>query len=742
MKSESAMYGCFTISRSIVFASLLSGLLIFCVITPMLIAQEPTKPAPAPELKKPLPVEAITHTMPVVNAQVREAWRKTMVKTPRPKHGCFKAEYPKTEWEEVQCGRPSPHMNPKRGKAKVNQVGNGNDYAIQAYGTNKMSSAEGSFMPTAGGSSANGVSGYVAGTTTTVNNVFMLQINSQAPFNVTSSPFPTPACSGAPNGAAGCYGWEQYLFSQTQGPAPGAGQQSVPGATGTTPGVFIEYWLMNWGTPCPALPSWMGTGTWSSDGAGDCVFNGPMTYVPPQTAAELPGLVMTATSSSSEDTVSLSTTSGIYTYSEPNVLSLYQSWTQAEFNVFGDCCGTEVNFTSPTVLVLKTSIDDGSTNIPSCEANDGTTGETNNLTFEPNATPVCCPYGGTNPAIEFAEDYDTSTTHTAWCGATQIQGDPHITTTNNKVYNFQGAGEYVTLRDSDGTEIQTRETPVPTASTLNQPPMDLGLITCVSLNTAVAARVGKHRVTYEPNFSGAYDTSGLQLRIDGKVTTLGASGVDLGDGGRVTKSSEGNGIEIYFPDGKTMSATQAEYASMWYLNVDIANLGMVSDAGRASIGGLAGPIPAGSWLPALPNGALVGPEPANLHDRYVAVYDKFGAAWRVTNSNSLFDYAPGTSTATFTNTAWPKENPPCTVPSTKAVKIQLPVAKPVSAAVAEEACKSIKDATLHSNCVFDVQVTGYSGFAEHYAVTQRVHEKLNIKPIVLRPEVETKPNLQ
>ena len=38
--------------------------------------------------------------------------------------------------------------------------------------------------------------------------------------------------------------------------------------------------------------------------------------------------------------------------------------------------------------------------------------------------------------------------------------------------------------------------------------------------------------------------------------------------------------------------------------------------------------------------------PANLHDRYVTLYDKFGAAWRVTNSNSLFDYAPGTSTAT------------------------------------------------------------------------------------------------
>jgi hypothetical protein len=259
--------------------------------------------------------------------------------------------------------------------------------------------------------------------------------------------------------------------------------------------------------------------------------------------------------------------------------------------------------------------------------------------------------------------------------------------------------------------------------------------------------VGTHRVTYEPNFSGAYDSGGLQLRIDGKLTTLGAQGVNLGDGGRVTKSSTGNGIEIYFPDGKIMSATQAEYASMWYLNVDIANLGLVSDSGGNSVGGLAGAIPAGSWLPPLPNGALVGPMPANLHDRYNIVYNTFGNAWRVTNSNSLFDYAPGTSTATFTNTAWPKENPPCTVPSTRFMKLRLPVAKPVNAAVAEEACKSITNANLHSNCVFDVQVTGHSGFAEHYAVTERVHNILNIKPIAIKPiavkpVIEPKPNIQ
>ena len=105
MKCIRAVRGCVTVRVSIVIASLLSGLLLFCAISPTVMAQTPTKPARAPELQKPLPLQMTTHSRPVVNAQVRENWRKSMVKTPRPKHGCFKAEYPSTAWKEVQCGK-------------------------------------------------------------------------------------------------------------------------------------------------------------------------------------------------------------------------------------------------------------------------------------------------------------------------------------------------------------------------------------------------------------------------------------------------------------------------------------------------------------------------------------------------------------------------------------------------------------------------------------------------------------
>jgi hypothetical protein len=130
-------------------------------------------------------------------------------------------------------------------------------------------------------------------------------------------------------------------------------------------------------------------------------------------------------------------------------------------------------------------------------------------------------------------------------------------------------------------------------------------------------------------------------------------------------------------------------------------------------GGLAGAIPRGSWLPTLPDGSPTGPRPAALHDRYVALYQKFGEAWRVTDATSLFDYAPGTSTATFTLKTWPMENPPCVLPQTTPVK-------PLSLAAARRACQRVTDKNRHANCVFDVRVTGERGFAKTYLASERI----------------------
>ena len=289
-------------------------------------------------------------------------------------------------------------------------------------------------------------------------------------------------------------------------------------------------------------------------------------------------------------------------------------------------------------------------------------------------------------------------------------GDPHLTTVDGRRYDFQGAGEFVTLRDADGLEIQTRQSPIPTTF-FPGPGVD-GLATCVSLNTAVAARVGKHRVTYEPNLNGQPDPSGMQLRVDGVLKTLGPAGLNLGGGGRIAKTSSAGGLEIDFPDETALSVTPGWWSTVgtWFLNVDVHH--------TPALEGIMGAIPANSWLPALPDGSSMGPMPGPLHDHYIELYGKFANAWRVTDKTSLFDYAPGTSTDTFTIKEWPLEKPPCVLPKMKPVE-------PASALVAERACRTITDENLHKNCVFDVMVTGNIGFAKVYQVTQ---SKLPPKP--------------
>ena len=309
-------------------------------------------------------------------------------------------------------------------------------------------------------------------------------------------------------------------------------------------------------------------------------------------------------------------------------------------------------------------------------------------------------------------------------GVLAINGDPHITTLDGTHYDFQGAGEFVVLRDASGPEIQVRQAPI--ATTFNPGPNPYtGLATCVSLNSALAARVGKHRVTYQPNLNGVPDPEGLQLRVDGELVEMGTFGINLGDGASIQPTGAQGGLRITFPERYVLVVTPGWWASQgyWYLNVIVArgdNPGGVSGISPSSpqpvTGGLAGVIPEESWLPRLPDGSALGPMPASLHDRYVELYHVFGKAWRVTNKSSLFDYAPGTSTATFTMLSWPQEKPPCELPDSRPVK-------PLGEGDARRACAEVEDDALRAHCEFDVRVTGERGFAETYILTERTAPK-------------------
>jgi hypothetical protein len=132
-----------------------------------------------------------------------------------------------------------------------------------------------------------------------------------------------------------------------------------------------------------------------------------------------------------------------------------------------------------------------------------------------------------------------------------------------------------------------------------------------------------------------------------------------------------------------------------------------------------GIIPKGSWLPRLRDGVNVGPLPASLHDRYITLYKTFADSWRVTDKTSLFVYAPGTSTKTFTDRDWPAEKPPCKLkPEFQIPGVQVHKGMPIERA--EMICKIVTDKDLHKNCVFDVATTGDEIFAKGYVFAQEL----------------------
>jgi len=99
-------------------------------------------------------------------------------------------------------------------------------------------------------------------------------------------------------------------------------------------------------------------------------------------------------------------------------------------------------------------------------------------------------------------------------GDASTRGD-RMSPLNHFNYDSKVPENFVYLRDADGLEIQTRHTPVATTFNPSANPYT-GLASCVSVNSAVAARVGKHRVTLEPSYGDNRQRNQLELRIDGK----------------------------------------------------------------------------------------------------------------------------------------------------------------------------------------------------------------------------------
>lgn len=287
-------------------------------------------------------------------------------------------------------------------------------------------------------------------------------------------------------------------------------------------------------------------------------------------------------------------------------------------------------------------------------------------------------------------------------------GDPHTRTVDGTLYDFQGVGEFTLLRGGGTLEVQARQTPVAAAN----PVADAytGLTMCVSLITAFAARVGSHTVSYQPVKEGRL----LQFYLDGKPADLPREGLDLG--GHRVSVFDANGedaLRVDYGDGSVVVATPAFWGSydVWYLNVTVSNT-------RADEG-IMGVVPQDSWLPRLRDGGTVGAIPADLGDRYAALYRTFADSWRVDDGTTLFSYDPGASTKTFTDREWPAEKAPCDLkPEFRIPGAQVLESIPIEKA--EEICGAVTMKDLHGSCVFDVATTGDETFAKDYRLLQEL----------------------
>jgi hypothetical protein len=291
------------------------------------------------------------------------------------------------------------------------------------------------------------------------------------------------------------------------------------------------------------------------------------------------------------------------------------------------------------------------------------------------------------------------------------RGDPHLTTTANAkpiTYDFQAAGEFTALRNSStGFALQVRQTPVATATPVANG--YTGLTSCVSVNTAVAAQVGKRRITFQPPPGQGSTAERLQVRIDGAVAALPTGGIALGAGNKIVRTSTG-GIDITAADGTHLVVSPNFWQSqwLWYLNIEVLN----SPAREGTMA----PILPGNWLPLAPGGGSFGPKPAAANDRYTLLNKKFADAWRLDMTTSMFDYGPGANTDTFTDRNWPP--PPgaaCKGPLTAGRPTAgRPTAEGVTRDVAQRLCREIKDKAALQTCIADVQATGEKSFVKAY----------------------------
>jgi hypothetical protein len=254
-------------------------------------------------------------------------------------------------------------------------------------------------------------------------------------------------------------------------------------------------------------------------------------------------------------------------------------------------------------------------------------------------------------------------------------GDPHLSTFDGYRFDLQAVGEFVAVKSNAGDlEIQTRQGAYFGSRT-------------VAVNTAVAMKVAGVRL-------GFYlDHGSLVVHRDGTAVSLPLGNTQLPGGGRVNHAVDplrGDSFAVVWPDG---SAAWVVQVGRWGLQLSV----QPRAARTGTLTGLLGSYDGDKTNDVSTVDGKVLAQPPSFDD----LYHTYAPGWRVTDANSLFDYAAGTSTKDFTDLSFPDR------PST----VDTLAAPARDAAQAVCALLGVIDPGVVADCVLDVASTGQAMFA-------------------------------
>ena len=243
-------------------------------------------------------------------------------------------------------------------------------------------------------------------------------------------------------------------------------------------------------------------------------------------------------------------------------------------------------------------------------------------------------------------------------------GDVHVTTLDGLRFDFQAVGEFVAFEDAARDIVLQLRTKA--------------WGRWVSLTSAAAMRVNGDVV-------GFYIEPSFRLLVNGEAADLedGAT-LPLDQDGEILRAA--NRYFVTWPDGTVVVVRN-----------DTSNFGIFVEAAASWRGKLQG---IGGNHDDDPSNDFVtrDGQPLPAQPSHEQMYDVFADSWRITQEESLFTYGAGESTSTFTLPDFPEK------------RVTLADLDPDAVAAAEKACAGIIHPRSYRDCVFDVAVTGDTGF--------------------------------